>query len=178
MKCTAPLLLLTATLFTSASLPAAEFKLSGDNTTVKFVGSKKDGKHEGRFPKLTGTFTTDGDLTKGQLRVTLDIDAMTTDTAKLTAHLKSPDFFDAKRFPEAKFVSKSIQAGPDGHLVTGDLTMHGKTAPLSFPAKITVADGGLTVSSQFELNRHDWGISYGKGNVNDQVKMTLEVKAK
>ena len=178
MKPIVSLLLITAALAMTASLRAAEFKLSGDNTAVKFVGSKKDGKHAGSFPKLSGAFSVDGDVTKAKLEVTLDIEAMTTDTAKLTAHLKSPDFFDAKRFAEAKFVSKSIKAGADGYMVTGDLTLHGVTHPLSFPAKIDVANGGVTVSSQFDLNRHDWGISYGKGTVNDLVKMTLEVKAK
>lgn len=170
--------LITASLVTSAGLRAAEFKLTGDNTIVKFLGSKKDGKHQGSFPKLTGTFSVDGDVTKARLEVTIDIDSMTTDTPKLTAHLKSPDFFDAKRFTEAKFVSKSIKAGADGYVVSGDLTLHGVTHALSFPAKIDLAAGGVTVSSQFDLNRHDWGISYGKGNVNDLVKMTLEVKAK
>ena len=170
--------LITASLVTSAGLRAAEFKLTGDNTTVKFLGSKKDGKHQGSFPKLTGTFSVDGDVTKARLEVTIDIDSMTTDTPKLTAHLKSPDFFDAKRFTEAKFVSKSIKAGADGYVVTGDLTLHGVTHALSFPAKIATTAGALTVSAQFDLNRHEWGISYGKGNVNDLVKMTIEVKAK
>ena len=172
------LLLATTALTTAASLRAAEFKLSGDNTAVKFVGSKKDGKHAGSFPKLAGTFSVDGDVTKAKLEVTLDVAELTTDTAKLTAHLKSPDFFDAKRFAEAKFVSRSIKAAPEGFVVTGDLTMHGVTHGLSFPAKIDVTNGGVTVSSQFDLNRHDWGISYGKGTVNDLVKMTLEVKTK
>lgn len=178
MKRTTLSFLILTVLVTAAGLRAAEFKLTGDNTKVKFLGTKKDGKHEGSFPKPTGTFSVDGDVTKSKLEVTLDIDSMTTDTPKLTAHLKSPDFFDAKRFTEAKFVSKSIKAGTDGYVVTGDLTMHGVTKPLSFPAKIDVANGGVTVSSQFDLNRHDWGISYGKGNVNDLVKMTIEVKAK
>jgi len=178
MKPIASLFLITASLLTTAGLHAAEYKLTGDNTTVKFLGTKKDGKHEGSFKKLAGTFSVDGDVTKSKLEVTIDIDSMVTDAAKLTAHLKAPDFFDAKRFPEAKFVSKSIKAGADGYVVAGDLTMHGVTKPLSFPAKIDLANGGVMVSSQFDLNRHDWGISYGKGNVNDLVKMTLEVKAK
>jgi polyisoprenoid-binding protein YceI len=178
MKPIASLFLVTASILTSAALHAAEYKLTGDNTTVKFLGTKKDGKHEGSFKKLAGTFSVDGDVTKSKLEVTIDIDSMVTDATKLTAHLKSPDFFDAKRFPEAKFVSKSIKAGADGYVVAGDLTMHGVTKPLSFPAKIDLANGGVTVSSQFDLNRHEWGISYGKGNVNDLVKMTLEVKAK
>jgi len=177
MKSIASLFLITASLLTSAGLHAAEYKLTGDNTTVKFLGTKKDGKHEGSFKKLAGTFSVDGDVTKSKLEVTIDIDSMVTDASKLTAHLKAPDFFDAKRFPEAKFVSKSIKAGADGYVVAGDLTMHGVTKPLSFPAKIDLANG-VTVSSQFDLNRHEWGISYGKGNVNDLVKMTLEVKAK
>ena len=171
------LLILTAFVLCTV-LRAAEFKLTGDNTTVKFLGSKKDGKHQGSFPKLSGTFSVDGDVTKAKLEVTLDIDSIATDTPKLTAHLKSPDFFDAKRFTEAKFVSKSIKASADGYVVSGDLTLHGVTHALSFPAKIDVTAGGVTVSSQFDLNRHEWGISYGKGNVNDLVKMTLEVKAK
>ena len=172
------LLFLSASLFSGASLCAADFKLTADNTTVKFIGSKKDGKHEGSFKKLTGKFSVSGDVTKAKLEVTIAIDSMVTDATKLTAHLKSPDFFDAKRFAEAKFVSKSIQAGTNGYLVSGDLTLHGVTHPLSFPARIDLADGGVTVSSQFELNRHEWGISYGKGNVNDLVKMSIDVKAK
>ncbi len=178
MKPIALSLLVTALLVTATGLRAADIKLTGDNTTVKFVGSKPDGKHEGSFKKVAGTFSVDGDVTKAKLEVTIDIDSMVTDAPKLTAHLKSPDFFDAKRFAEAKFVSKSIKAGADGYVVSGDLTMHGVTHALSFPAKIDVANGGVTVSSQFDLNRHEWGISYGKGKVNDLVKMTLEVKTK
>ena len=178
MKSIALSLLLVTTLATGTGLRAAEFKLSGENTTVKFIGSKPDGKHEGSFKKLSGRFSVDGDVTKAKLEVTLDIDSMVTDATKLTAHLKSPDFFDVKRFAEAKFVSKSIKPGADGYVVTGDLTLHGVTHPISFPAKIAVTNGVLTVSSQFDLNRHEWGISYGKGKVNDLVKMTLDVKAK
>src|SRR5262245_22567911 len=122
---------------------AGEFKLNSENTKIKFVGSKSDGKHEGGFGKFSGSFKVDGDITKAQLQVTIEIDSITTDTAKLTAHLKSPDFFDAKRFPEAKFVSTGIKSSPDGYTVTGNLTMHGKTHSLSFPAKISVANGTL-----------------------------------
>ena len=171
-------ILIATTLVLATGLRATEFKLTGDNTTVKFVGAKKDGKHEGSFPKVAGRFSVEGDVTKARLEVSVDIDSMVTDTPKLTAHLKSPDFFDAKRFAEAKFVSKSIKASTAGYVVSGDLTLHGMTHRLSFPAKIDLANGGVTVSSQFELDRHQWGISYGKDKVNALVKMAIEVKAK
>ena len=103
---------------------------------------------------------------------------MTTDTEKLTAHLKSPDFFDAKRFPEAKFVSTSIKATKDGYVITGDLTMHGKTHAISFPAKIDFVNNTPTILCKFNLNRSEWDITYGQDKINEAVEMTIEVKAR
>ena len=175
-----PHLLFAACLFPVLSLRAADHKLTADNTTIKFVGSKKDGKHEGTFKKLDGTLSlNDADVSKSKLEVTIEIDSLTADARMLTSHLKSPDFFDAKRFPQAKFVSTSIK--PDSktkgaYVVSGSLTMHGKSHPVSFPANAVAAtDGTTTVTSQFEINRHDWDISYSKGKINDAVKLTLEV---
>jgi polyisoprenoid-binding protein YceI len=176
------LLLAASSLPVSALRAADEHKLSGDNTTIKFTGTKKDGKHEGSFKKLDGTLSVDpADMTKSKLEVTIDIASMTTDDAKLTNHLKGPDFFDAKAHPKAKFVSKSISADKDAkdkYTVTGELTMHGKTHPVTFPATAATADGTTTVSGEVAINRNDWGISYGKGKVDDAVKLNLEVKLK
>lgn len=176
------LLLLTASIIPVFCLRAAEHKLTAENTTIKFVGSKKDGKHEGTFKKLDGTLSVDSaNMAKSKLEVTIDVESITTDTEKLTAHLKSPDFFEAKRFPQAKFASTSIKPAADakdGYIVSGDLTMHGATHAVSFPAKTTVVDGTTTVSCQFEINRHDWNISYGKATVNAAVQMSIVVKLK
>jgi polyisoprenoid-binding protein YceI len=175
------LLFISAVSFFSVStLRAEDHKLSADNTTIKFVGSKKDGKHEGTFKKVDGTLSVNAeDVSKSKLEVKIDITSMTTDTEKLTGHLKSPDFFDAKRFPEAKFVSTGIKSdGKDKYTITGDLTMHGKTHAVSFPATAATAGDTTTVSGECEIDRNDWGITYGKGNVNPGVKLTLEVKLK
>jgi polyisoprenoid-binding protein YceI len=176
MKFTALALLLGITL--AANGTAATHQLSADNTKIKFVGSKKDGKHEGSFSKLSGSFTVDDTVSKLDLSVTIDVDSMSTDNPKLTSHLKSPDFFDVKKFPEAKFVSKSVKKEGDGYVVTGDLTMHGKTKVLSFPAKVAEAGGEKTVTCAFKLNRKHWGIDFNKGGLNDDVEMSIEVKVK
>jgi polyisoprenoid-binding protein YceI len=176
------LLISAVSLLSVIALRAEDHKLSADNTTIKFVGSKKDGKHEGTFKKLDGTLSVDsGNIAKSKLAVNIDITSISTDAEKLTAHLKSPDFFDAKRFPQAKFVSTSIKADKDAkdkYTVTGDLTMHGKTHAVTFPATSATAAGTTTVSGEFEINRNDWDISYSKGTINDAVKLTLEVKLK
>ncbi len=175
-------LILAASFLSISALRAEDHKLTGDNTTIKFTGSKKDGKHEGTFKKLEGTLSVNSaDIAKSKIEVTIDVASISTDAEKLTAHLKSPDFFDAKRYPQAKFVSKSITAEKDSKdkfTITGDLTMHGKTHAVTFPATTATAGGTTTVSGEFEINRHDWDISFGKGNVNDAVKLALTVKLK
>jgi polyisoprenoid-binding protein YceI len=157
---------------------AAEYKLSGDNTKIQFEGTKKEGKHTGSFPKLSGTLNLGEDATKAKIAVTIEMDALDSDDPKLTGHLKSPDFFETKKYPEAKFVSKAIKADKDGFIVTGDLTMRGKTKEISFPAKIAAKTGGATLSSEFTINRSDWGITYGEGKIDEAVKLTVDVKTK
>lgn len=153
--------------------------LTGDNTKITFVGTKTGGKHDGGFKTVTGSFTVEGtDPTAGKFTVEIDTDSMWTDNEKLTTHLKSADFFEVKQFPKAKFVSTKIAKGEKGYTVTGDLTLHGVTKPVTFPADITLDDKGLTLTSSFKINRNDWGITYGKGKVDDDVALSVAVKAK
>lgn len=158
---------------------ADEYKLNGDNTKVTFVGTKKGGRHDGGFKLVTGTATVNGtDPTTGRVAVEIDMNSTWTDTEKLTRHLMSPDFFGVKTNPKSKFVSTKIEKAKDGYTVTGDLTLNGKTKSITFPAQIAVKDGTLSVSADFSINRHDWGVSYGKGMVNDDVALKLRVHAK
>lgn len=173
--------LLTVIAFSTAAVRAADHALTGENTTVKFTGTKKDGKHDGAFPKVEGKLALDSaDVSKSKLEVTLDVNAMTTDSEKLTSHLKSPDFFDAAKHPTAKFVSTSIKPGDEKgtYTISGNLTMLGKTHAVTFPAKVAEADGTSTVTGQFEIDRNNWGMTYGKGKVDAAVKISLEVKLK
>lgn len=157
----------------------ATFALTGDNTKVTFVGSKPEGKHDGGFKALTGTATIDGtDPTTLKITAEIDLNSTYTDTPMLTAHLKSPDFFGVKNNPTAKFVTTKVEKNGNGYTVSGKLTLNGKTKELSFPAKIEVAGNALTLSSDFKINRNDWGISYGKGKINDEVNLGLRVTAK
>jgi polyisoprenoid-binding protein YceI len=172
--------LLAAGLLTAVAF-AAEFPLTGDNTHVTFVGSKKEGKHNGGFKKLTGTAKLTGtDPTTAKIEVTIDTNSMYTDTPKLTEHLKSSDFFDVKTNPTAKFVSKKVEELP-GHpgiyKVSGDLTLNGKTRAISFPAAISLKGGVFHLNSEFKIKRHDFGISYGKGKVHDVVALKVAVDA-
>ncbi|MBY0456893.1 MAG: YceI family protein, partial [Gemmataceae bacterium] len=103
-------LALVAGLALTANAADTKYALTGDNTTVTFVGKKPDGKHTGGFKKLTGTATVpDGDLTKMTVEVTIETDSLYSDDEKLTGHLKNADFFDVKNHPKATFKSTKVE---------------------------------------------------------------------
>jgi polyisoprenoid-binding protein YceI len=158
---------------------AADFPLTDKNTTVTFIGSKPNGKHEGGFKAVTGTASVENnDLTTLKISLDIDMNSLYSDTPKLTTHLKSPDFFGVKSNPKSKFATTKVEKSDDGYKITGDLTMLGKTKSISFPAKLAVGADGLSVSSSFTIDRTQWGMTYGKGKVDDDVKLTVSVKAK
>lgn len=157
----------------------ADFTLSDKNTTVKFVGTKPGGKHEGGFKTVSGSASVkDNDLTTLKISLDIDTNSLYTDDPKLTAHLKSADFFDVKTNPKAKFVSTKVEKSDDGYKITGDLTMLGKTKSITFPAKAAIGADGLTLSSTFTIDRTQWGMTFGAGKIDNAVKLTVDVKTK
>ncbi len=164
-----------AVLSLSLAVQAAELKLTGDNTKIEWTGSKADGKHTGGFKTVTGTATT-GDAIA--FKVEIDCTSLHSDDEKLTAHLKAPDFFAVKDHPTAKFVSKKVEKTDKGYIVTGDLTLLGKTKEISFPATITATPTSLSLKAEFTINRMDYGMTYGKGKVHDDVALKVTVDAK
>jgi polyisoprenoid-binding protein YceI len=162
------------------SLPAvAETKvnLTGDNTKITWVGTKPGGKHEGGFKTLTGSATVDGDaLTK--VAVEIDTDSLYSDTEKLTAHLKTPDFFAVKDNPKAKFESTKVEKTDKGYNITGNLTINGKTKEVSIPAEVTVAGGSLKINGAVTIDKRDFGMTYGGNKIDDAVAIKVAVEAK
>src|SRR5512135_2153368 len=80
----------------------------------------------GKFTKFEGTIV--GDLaapTSAKVELKIDTASIDTGTPQRDAHLKSPDFFDAAKYPEITFRStKIVDKGNGAFDVTGDLTMH------------------------------------------------------
>jgi len=161
-----------------------KYAITPANSKVEFIGSKVTGSHNGSFEKFSGEVDyVNNDPTKSHVNVTMDVKSIKTDDPKLTEHLMTPDFFDANKFPEAKFVSTEIKPGGDkgaSHTVTGNLTLHGVTKSITFPATIAVTPDAATVDANFAINRKDFGINYAGAADNlirDDVVMKLTVKA-
>ncbi len=169
------LIVAVAALFSAPAFAADTFKLTGDNTKVEFTGSKKDGKHNGGFKKLTGTATVDGD--KIALDVEIETDSIYTDNGMLTQHLKSSDFFGVKDNPKATFKTTKIEKTEKGHTVTGDFTLLGKKKEINFPATITTGEE-IKLKAEFRIDRTDYGMTYGKGMVDNDVAIKVDLTAK
>jgi len=160
-----------------ASAADDKYPINGENSSIGFVGTKKDGKHTGGFKTFTGNATVKGeDVSTLKVSVEIDMNSTYSDNDKLTTHLKSPDFFGVKANPKSKFAGKVVKKG-DGYVVQGELTLNGKKKAVTFPAEVTVSGGTLTVAADLKIDRTDFGITYGKGMVDNEVSISLKVKA-
>src|SRR4029077_11845529 len=99
---------------------------SGINFSVRHMVVSKV---RGHFAKYTGALAIDdADLTRSTVEATIDASSIDTGTAQRDAHLRSPDFLDAERFPEIRFRSTRIEkVADDRYRVAGDLTIRDVT---------------------------------------------------
>ncbi len=152
-----------------------------EETEVAFRGSKVTGAHDGKFEKVNGTVTVpEADLAQAVIDLEIDMGSTVADDEKLTGHLKSPDFFDVATHPTSRFQSTKIEKTDDGVEVTGNLTLHGVTKTIAFPAVISLDGETLTAKSEFVINRKDFDIVYpGKPDdlIRDEVVIKFDLKA-
>src|SRR5688572_4318409 len=157
------------------------FAFKGESAKVEFIGSKVTGSHNGGFRTIAGEFrVVDGKLADTGNKIVIDVNSIWSDNDRLTGHLKSPDFFDAAKYPKAVFESTEVKPAATGSTVTGNLTLHGVTKQISFPAQIQVSGNELSAKSEFYLNRFDFNIVYpGKANdlIRKEVVLKLDIKA-
>jgi polyisoprenoid-binding protein YceI len=149
---------------------------------VNFVGSKVTGSHQGGFKAFTGHFTIkDGAPVGNDHKAVIDMASTFADDEKLTGHLKSPDFFDIEKFPQATFdVTGFKKDSETTYTVSGNFTLHGQTKNISFPATVNQSGDAVRIDAKFDINRKDFGIVYaGKADdlIRDEVVIELKLEA-
>jgi polyisoprenoid-binding protein YceI len=134
----------------------------------------------GRFKDLSGTFAVDArNPAATRFELSARVDTVDTDNAQRDQHLKSPDFFNAKEFPVIRFKSTSAKAVEGGYEVTGDLTLHGATKPLTIVLK-----GGRTAefprgvqrtgyTGEFTIKRSEFGMDKMLPAVGDDIHVNV-----
>jgi len=139
----------------------------------------------GRFGGVKGTIVlNESDITKSSVNVTIDTTSVDTGVSMRDNDLKSPNYFDTAQFPTATFNSTSV-SGSAGHLaVTGNLTLHGVTKPVTLDVEGPSGPANGMGNKQHEgysatvtINRKDFGVGAKtpNGMVSDEVKLTIEL---
>lgn len=164
---------------TSTQTPTSVANVIKERSRIGFIGAKVTGQHVGQFNDFDGRIEYVGTQPTG-INFTIIPGSVKTDAAKLDTHLVSADFFDAQKFPTATFVSKSIQPAAGGdpnvtHNITGTLALRGTSKDITFPAKVDVTPQGIHATSEFKINRHDWGVSY-RGAADDLIRDEVAIQ--
>lgn len=157
-------------------------------SSVGFTASKVTASHDGSFGEFSGTIELAPQLTDSRVSVTIQMASLSIEPERLRNHLLTPDLFDVAQFPTATFQSSRVVADTSGrvgeqqatHAITGELTLHGQTRTLTFPAIVTATDAEVTASAEFVVDRREFGIVYpGMPDdlIRDQVVIRFRVRA-
>jgi polyisoprenoid-binding protein YceI len=173
-----------------AALPALAqdtYRIDPVHSEVSFKVRHLLAKVSGRFTKFSGDIKIDTkNISKSSVEVSIDVASINTDVEARDNHLRSDAFFDVAKYPTITFKSTSVKEVAKGKLeVTGDFTIHGVTKRITFPITNAGTQAGPkpgTVVAGFidgalTIDRQDYGVSYGKGMVGDEVAISLNIEA-
>jgi polyisoprenoid-binding protein YceI len=173
------------------AIPTGTWTVDPSHSSVEFrVKHLGISTVRGEFREFEGQLEIGEDITSSKATGKIKAASIDTGEPKRDEHLRSADFFDVENYPDITFESTKIEVIDDEEFhVTGDLTMHGITKPITLHAEVTGTEEdpwgntrvGLEV--QGELSRGDWGMTFnqalGSGNmmVSDKVRISADISA-
>jgi polyisoprenoid-binding protein YceI len=175
----------------------------GGKDYVSFTSDAPIEQFVGRTAAVSGSIDVDlANVETGSVELTVELDKLDTGIEGRNKHMKSPEYLDTARLPRAVFKSKRVKALGDKVVapqrpvqieVSGELTLHGVTRPLTIKATLHHLKGDqwssrmigpgdiLGVSTAFPLKMSDYGIKVPKMlllKVADEVQIAVKVNAR
>ncbi len=139
------------------------------------------------FDQIEGSINYDADdITKSSVEATITTASINSHVKDLDEHLSSADFFDVAKYPTATFKSTSVKKGAADNklLVSGDLTIHGVTKPVTIDATLNRAaphpmskQPTVGFDGVLFIKRSDFGIGKYVPNVSDEVRIRITTEA-
>ncbi len=168
--------------FTTARPAAADnYTLDDQHTSIVFAANHFGYSYTyGMFGKYRGDFSIDmNNPAAGKFQFAIDAASLDTKSAKRDEHLRGPDFFNVKQFPEITFQSTRIVAERKKLKVTGNLTMHGVKKQIVLPLTYVGAGKGpygnerIGFYGSFKVKRSEFGITTFVPNVSDEITLMI-----
>lgn len=163
--------LFAATLFSASLATAEEYEIDSSHSRVGFkVRHLGLSNVIGQFGSFSGVISYDPTKVAGSTAVVVvAVKSIDTDEKKRDDHLRAEDFFNSEKFPEIKFVSKSVKAAGDKTFaVTGDLTIKDVTKPVTLTveyqgtAKDPYGNDRVAFSATSKIDRREFGLTWSK----------------
>jgi polyisoprenoid-binding protein YceI len=179
---------------TSTTAPASviTWKLDPAHSSAEFkVKHMMISNVKGHLSGLTGTLVEHlTDKTLSAVEASIEVATLTTHEPQRDAHLKSADFFEVEKYPQMTFKSSKVEHKGEGeYRVTGDLTLHGITRPVTFAVEGPSAPNNdpwgntrIGLSATTKINRKDFGLNWnaaletGGILVGEDVQISLDVQ--
>lgn len=170
----------------TASVNAQTTKIDTQKSSIKWVGKKVTGQHDGTVNFKDGALTWKGKaITGGSFTIDMNSINVTDLKAgegkeKLEGHLKNDDFFATDKFPTATIKFTKVAAKGNGvYGVTADLTIKGITKPVAFDLKTN----GKTATANFNVDRTKYDVRYGSNSffnlgdraINDEFEVAVSL---
>jgi polyisoprenoid-binding protein YceI len=167
------------------------FKIDPSHSTIAFKVRHFLGTAKGRFTKFTGTIEVDRDHPEQSfVTATIQVASLDTAIAKRDEHLRSDEFFNVGKFPQMTFKSQRVkQTGANAGEITGDLTMHGVTRPITLRVQLVGDRESLlkNPTSRWHVTtapimRSEFGLVFNKraetiSMIADAVTIEIEIEA-
>jgi polyisoprenoid-binding protein YceI len=140
-------------IFCSTTFANEAYKFDHAHSTIGFSVHQFLGTTHGKFKKFEGKIDIDREHPENSsVSARIDVRSIDTSIVKRDNHLRSPEFFNVEKYPEITFKSRSVkQTGAQEGDITGDLTMHGVTKPITLHVKL--------LSSPNETNQTRWAVT-------------------
>jgi polyisoprenoid-binding protein YceI len=169
-------------------LASEEYTVDTASSTIEWQGFKPAGSHNGTIAIENGIVnTSNGTITGGSFLISMNSLKDSENDAKLEGHLKSADFFDVEKHPNALFEITNIEKMDGKTMLSGNLTIKDIENNITFPVTVTNGNDTVILSSEtFSIDRTKWDIKFKSKSffdeledkfINDNIELKVTVKA-
>ena len=179
---------------TEAKTTSEKYTVDVAASSIEWLGTKPTGTHNGTINIENGVFTTNNSAIESgtflidmKSIVNLDIESPEYNE-KLVNHLKSADFFEVEKYPDAAFEVTGFEEKDNKTMLSGNLKLKEKKNNVTFPVMVTTEGDNITITSEtFTIDRAKWDVKHqsksffsdlGDKFINDDIELKITVKAK
>jgi len=151
---------------------ARDWQVDMAKSTLTFSGTYQGGPFAGKFRKFDAAISYDeADLSKSKFDVKIDVTSVDTQSSERDDTLRTADFFDTAKYPQAHCVTDSFERDGAGVLAKGTLTIRETSKPVMLKVQFAASAAGTTLDVDTTLNRLDFGL----GTSNDWADIGKDI---